>query len=68
MRMICRPGFRPSPGCVTRRIIALIKEAAMADEMPPAQRAKLRWIGVALLCVSLFMFVSIIVKTALKGP
>ena len=40
----------------------------MADEMPPAQRRKMNWIGVALLAVALFMFVSIIVKTALKGP
>jgi hypothetical protein len=40
----------------------------MADEMPPVQRAKLKWFGAALLALSLFMFVSIIVKTALKGP
>jgi hypothetical protein len=37
------------------------------DNQPPSPR-KLKWIGVGLLAVSLFMFISIIVKTALKGP
>lgn len=35
---------------------------------PPASPRKLMWIGVGLLAVSAFMFVSIIVKTALRGP
>jgi hypothetical protein len=40
------------------------------EKTPPApvSRRKLNWIGVGLLAVSVFMFVSIIVKTALKGP
>ena len=34
----------------------------------PAPRGKLMWFGVACLAVSAFMFVSIILKTALHGP
>jgi hypothetical protein len=40
----------------------------MADEMSPEQRRKLNWTRIGLLAAALFMFVSIIVKTALKGP
>ena len=35
---------------------------------PPPNRARLNWIGIGLFAVSAFMFVSIIVKTALRGP
>ena len=35
------------------------------SEMP---RRNLKWFGAALLLVAAFMFVSIIVKTALQGP
>ena len=40
----------------------------MPTENPPPSRKKLNWIGVGLLAISAFMFISIIVKTALKGP
>jgi hypothetical protein len=40
----------------------------MSANQPPDDRGKLKWIGIALLGVSLFMFVSIIVKTMLRGP
>jgi len=35
---------------------------------PPVSPRKLMWFAIGLLSVSAFMFVSIIVKTALKGP
>ena len=40
----------------------------MPNPNQPPPPKNLKWIGVGLLAVSLFMFVSIIVKTALKGP
>jgi len=37
-------------------------------QRPPTSRGKLVWLAVALLSVSAFMFISIILKTALRGP
>ncbi len=39
-----------------------------APNGPPIPPGKLKWVAVALLAVSAFMFISIILKTALKGP
>jgi len=40
----------------------------MSPENQGPPRRNLKWVAVGLLAISLFMFVSIIVKTALKGP
>jgi hypothetical protein len=40
----------------------------MPADNPSPPPKNLKWFGLGLLAVSLFMFVSIIVKTALKGP
>jgi hypothetical protein len=39
----------------------------MSDNREPPPK-NLKWFGIGLLAVSLFMFISIIIKTALKGP
>jgi hypothetical protein len=44
------------------------EECPMPNDNPPPPPAKLKWIGVGLLAVAAFMFISIIIKTALKGP
>lgn len=45
-----------------------VKERSMPNENQPPSPTKLKWIGAGLLAVAAFMFISIIVKTALKGP
>ncbi len=37
-------------------------------QRPPVSPGKLKWIGVALLAVSAFMYISIILKTDQLGP
>jgi len=38
------------------------------NAMSPAKRRRLNWIGAGLLAMSAFMFITIIIKTALRGP
>ncbi len=40
----------------------------MSTKPPADGRGKLKWFAVALLAVSAFMFVTIILKTMLRGP
>ena len=71
--LVClAPGFRSAKGWGTQAALlfplAPGVRAMPNVKPPPVSRTKLRWFGIVLLAASLFMFVSIILKTAMKGP